>query len=264
MEKTHTRYYLHLGKRKDINVNYKCTKDIENNDIEERYRISTEGKSEKMSLSITIYHNTGRILIQGTNKKEWINNEFEKLKNVINLAGTIDDINEQYLKVFGLGHEVLMEELDEEICIVAKNIVNQIMKEIEIDDEKFDIQKKKLISPIGKNTKRKIKLKTTDDNKNKINNLQIKNKTASENLEMMVTEMQEIYAQKKDEMKQVVEDSKEKQRIEVMELKKENEKILIHIKEQLIMIKNLEKENKNIKEYHEKEIGKIKRENNYQ
>ena len=77
----YTRYYLHLGKRKDINVNYKCTKDNENNDIEERYRISTAGKSEKMSLSITIYHNTGRILIQGTNKKEWINNEFEKLKN---------------------------------------------------------------------------------------------------------------------------------------------------------------------------------------
>ena len=89
-----------------------------------------------MSLSITIYHNTGRILIQGTNKKEWFKNEFEILKTVINLADTKDDISEQYLKVFVLGHEVLIDEAEEEISTVAKKIVNLIMKEI--DDEKVD------------------------------------------------------------------------------------------------------------------------------
>ena len=75
----YTRYYLHLGKRNDINVQYKYITDSENNDIEERYKIVTTGK-EKLSLSITIYYSTGRILIQGTNKKEWVNNEYEKLK----------------------------------------------------------------------------------------------------------------------------------------------------------------------------------------
>ena len=253
----YTRYYLHLVKRKDINVNYKNIKDNENNDIEERYRVSITGRSDKMSLSITIYHNTGRILIQGTNKKEWFKNEFEKLKTVINLADTKDDISEQYLKVFGLGHEVLIDEVEEEIFTIAKNIVNQIMKEI--DDEKVD-KENKSTSPIGKNVKTKRKnVKSIDDNKNKINNIQIKNnKTAFENLEMMIIEMQEIYDQKMEEMKKELNDSKEKQQIDMMELKKENGRILIDVKEQSIMIKNLEKENKNIKEYHVKEIKEIK------
>ena len=62
-------------------------------------------------------------------------------------------------------------------------------------------------------------------------------------------------------MKKELNDSKEKQQIDMMELKKENGKILIDVKEQSIMIKNLEKENKKIKEYHEKEIKEIKTEN---
>ena len=37
----YTRYYLHLGKRNNINVSYKSVVDRENTDIEERYKIST-------------------------------------------------------------------------------------------------------------------------------------------------------------------------------------------------------------------------------
>ena len=63
------RYFIHLGKRNDINVNYKSIINMENTDIEDRYKISTNSK-EKLCISITIYHSTGKILIQGNNRKE--------------------------------------------------------------------------------------------------------------------------------------------------------------------------------------------------
>ena len=87
-----TRYYVHLGNRSDIDVNYKSIVDRESNEIEERYKISTTGK-EKISLSLTIYHSTGRILIQGNNEKEWIKNEYEKLKKIVDLADTEEEID---------------------------------------------------------------------------------------------------------------------------------------------------------------------------
>ena len=93
----YTRYYLHLGIRDDISVRYKSIIDSEGNDIEERYRIATRGK-DKLSLSITIYYNTDRILIQGNNKKEWISNEFDKLKSIIDNAVTENDIVKSYSK----------------------------------------------------------------------------------------------------------------------------------------------------------------------
>ena len=111
-----------MGNRTDIKVHYKSTVDIDNNDIEERYKVSTTGK-EKMSLSITVYHSTDRILIQGKNKKEWVNNEYEKLKKVIDLALIEEDIVRHYLDEYKLEEDVLVYEDEDDIKIVADKLV---------------------------------------------------------------------------------------------------------------------------------------------
>ena len=119
----YTRYYLHLGRRDDISVCYKSIIDSEGNDVEERYMIVTKGK-DKMSLSITIYYNTERILIQGNNKKEWINNEFNKLKSVIDNAETEKDIVQSYSSVYKIPDTTTLTDEDKEIDIVVEKLVN--------------------------------------------------------------------------------------------------------------------------------------------
>ena len=93
------RYYIHLGKRDDINVKYNSIINMESTDIEDRYKISTNEK-EKLSISITVYHSTGKILIQGVNRKEWVKNEFEKLKMVLDSAKEENELAEHYIRVY--------------------------------------------------------------------------------------------------------------------------------------------------------------------
>ena len=150
----HMRYYQHLGERKNIHVEYKKITDIEKRDIEERYNISNSD-AQKITLTITIYHNTGRILIQGNNKKEWVSNEFIILKSIVDRAEIIEDIEECYINVYNLDNDDIKEK-EEDINEMADELVGVVLKKIIEEYIPRSKIKKKDITPNDKmNKKRK-------------------------------------------------------------------------------------------------------------
>ena len=238
------RYFMHLGSKENINVGYKSIKSSDNDDIEERYKIVTTGK-ERLSLSITIYHSTGRILIQGNSRKEWLENEFQKMKRIIDNIEAEQDVESEYLKVYGIKDPICDESDNENFIIdeVVNKLVNDVVNKV-VTEPKGEISNVE-ISPIGKNNKTKTKLSTKnlDEKKNKVYQIQIKNnKNAIENLETMFIEMQENYEKRLQELdKNIVEMNKGHLK-EMSQMKNENKLAVQFAKEQIITISKLEEE----------------------
>ena len=231
----HIRYFVHLGKREDISVNYKVATDNEGVVIEERYKVPTTGK-DKISLSITIYSNTGRVLIQGNNKKEWINNEFEKLKKIIDKS-KIEDISKQYVKEFELLESDVGEEdvdAEDEICKMATDLVYDVMQCIIDEESQQDKEMTKILKSKCKSTPKNI-----DEKKSRVDCIQIKNnQKAIENLESMMIELQESYELRMNEFYVNVRNMEDCHTKDLVEMKKENERLSIAVKEKDIIMKN--------------------------
>lgn len=252
------RYFMHLGRKDSINVVYKSIKSIDNEDIEERYKINTTGK-EKLSLSITLYHNTGRVLIQGNSRKEWVENEFKKMKKIVDMVKSEEEIEIKYIQVYGIVENILNgndNELDK-IDEISNKLVNDVIDKIvgEVKAEK----KKGVIPPNEKKTNIKVGTKNLDEKKNKFDQLQIKNNTnAIENLETLIIEMQENYEKRLQEMDKNIKEIRSSHVKEMTEIKRENELAVKFAQEQIIVIKKMEgeglkKEQELVKEVKEKD-----------
>ena len=269
------RYFQHLGTKDSFNVTYKTIRGNEKIVIEERYKINTTGK-EKLSLSITIYDNTGRILIQGNSKKQWIENEFDKMKKIIDLG---EDIKINYLKVYNVTEQVLdeaandndtyeqvvkefvaevinkaideeeeEEEEEEEREKEKKTIENKLIDERKVDQKKVDMSAKK--------SKSKMKVgKQIEEKKNKVDQIQIKNnKNTIENIETFLVEIQENYDNKLSKMGESIREMRKKYDKEITEIKKENELAVAFADKQLSVTKKIESERLMKEQGYEKEV----------
>ena len=174
-----------------------------------------------------------------------------------------DDIVGHYLTTYELDDTVLVDENEEEICIVAESLVNEIMKKVV--DEELKKQEDNFTSPNNRKiskVKRKPSGKNIDVKKSKVDNLQIKNnKIAVENLETIIMELQENYEIRLGELNKYIQEVKYSHMKEIIEMKNTNEQVIKCAQEQLIVAKNIENENKEMKESHDKEIEEIKKEN---
>ena len=222
------RYIEYLGKEKYMDIYYKEIVDKNNNDLEGRYSIK-ELKTKK-TLTITIYYTTGKILIQGTNKKYWIQNEFNKLKEVINMTESNKEMEENYKNVFEIveikcgernyeEHRITIQETrvqennteDEAIDNLIDNVLTDAMrmikncnKEDEEEKCKDDTKNKdtRIMNSIDKERKKSNRnVKDIGEKLNKVDHFIIKNnKNAVENMETIIMDMQELYNNRIDEL----------------------------------------------------------------
>ena len=226
------RYFNHLGRKDNINVAYKSIKSLNDEYIEERYKITTTGK-QKLSLSITVYHNTGRIFIQGNSRKEWLDNEFKKMKNIIDLVESEAEIETKYLQIYDVEENILNETENDKIEEIANTLVKEVIDKIVVEEEKIRKYKKPKVKADKKNLV----------DKNKVDQLNIKNnKNAIENLETLLIEMQENYEKRLQEMDKNINEIKMIHVKEITVIKKENELAVKFAQEQIIAIKKMEGE----------------------
>ena len=229
------RYYLHLGNKSNINIAYTSYINEEGKDIEEKYKI----EADDISVSISIYHNKNRILIQGPNKKEWIRNEFERLRTIIDSSITPEDIEEKYRESFKLDENDInyatddVENDENEIDSIADAMVKEVLDKIKKDyeDNKKRKQKRKSIKPRNNENKIRSKSETSQIENNKI---------AIDNIQKYLIQLQDKTDSKVEEMKEMMKMMKNTYMIELDEIKNLKSELELKNSELNVKIKSLE------------------------
>ena len=187
-------------------------------------------------------------------------NEFGKMKEIIDTVDSEEEIEVQYLKVYNVNENLLNEEdndndTNEEI---VKELVTRTINEA-IDELKEERKKVEMIAN-EKKVKTKIKGgKNLEEKKNKVEQLQIRNnKNAIENIESLLIEVQENYEKKLNEMDKLIKEMKKKHDEEITEIKKENKMAIKFAENQILVVKKIEseklmKEEEYVKEVNEKD-----------
>ena len=140
------------------------------------------------------------------------------------------------MKSYEIKNDKPNEENEGAISIMTDSLVNDALNKAVIYN-KLPIEISKINSPNKKKQrmKRRSNVGNVDEKKNKLSTIQIKNnKTAIENLEIMVIELHSKYENRHEEIVRYVEDMKTAQCEKIIDIKNENKKIMSSTQEQFI------------------------------
>ena len=132
------RYYTQIGQFEDAVVKYIHKRDIDDVILEEKYVIcSKEIKASKKQLVITLYLTTGRILIQGGKKNEWIKREKENFMCAIKQSKNKTEAVSLYKQWMDIKDGDIEEDLSRDVIISAKKLsseaIESALEEIEAE-----------------------------------------------------------------------------------------------------------------------------------